>query len=147
MKKLVFLLWCATLIFTRLHASEDNSQVGDACRATVVEYIQNDYKVTLRLNSVSVSSLFDEIHRQTDLDFVYNTESLQIMPTISVTADNESVFSVLDRVFYNTDFVYKKSGNIIIINKKGEENKFMVTGKVIDDSGELLVGVTVQQKG
>ena len=147
MKKLVFLLWCATLIFTRLHASEDNSRVGDACRATVVEYIQNDYKVTLRLNSVSLSSLFDEIHRQTNLDFVYNTESLQIMPTISVTADNESVFSVLDRVFYNTDFVYKKSGNIIIINKKGEENKFMVTGKVVDDSGELLVGVTVQQKG
>ena len=45
---------------------------------------------------------------------------------------------------------FKKSGNIITVNKKEElqqDDKFLVTGEVKDDTGEPLVGVTIQQKG
>ena len=147
MRILVFIvLSCTTLISNCLYAFSYNEPNAGF---VVTEYTQVDYKVTLNLNGVSVSTLFDEIHRQTKLDFVYNTELLETVAPVSVTAEKESVFDVLNRLFNGTGFIFKKSGNIITVNKKEEpqqDDKYLVTGEVNDDTGEPLVGVTVQQK-
>ena len=147
MRILVFIvLSCTTLISNCLYAFSYNEPNAGF---VVTEYTQVDYKVTLNLNGVSVSTLFDEIHRQTKLDFVYNTELLETVAPVSVTAEKESVFDVLNRLFNGTGFIFKKSGNIITVNKKEElqqDDKFLVTGEVKDDTGEPLVGVTIQQK-
>ena len=147
MRILVFIvLSCTTLISNCLYAFSYNEPNAGF---VVTEYTQVDYKVTLNLNGASVSTLFDEIHRQTKLDFVYNTELLETVAPVSVTAEKESVFDVLNRLFNGTGFIFKKSGNIITVNKKEEpqqDDKYLVTGEVNDDTGEPLVGVTVQQK-
>ena len=147
MRILVFIvLSCTTLISNCLYAFSYNEPNAGF---VVTEYTQVDYKVTLNLNGDSVSTLFDEIHRQTKLDFVYNTELLETVAPVSVTAEKESVFDVLNRLFNGTGFIFKKSGNIITVNKKEEpqqDDKYLVTGEVNDDTGEPLVGVTVQQK-
>lgn len=123
----------AMLLYAPLHAS--TLEEGD--------------EVTLQLKDVPVSRLFDEIHRQTQLDFVYNTELLKDIPSVSASSDKEPVLSVLGRVFRDTGLEFKRTGNIITVHRTShspEQHTGYVSGKVTDESGEPLVGVTVLQK-
>jgi len=115
--------------------------------------VQEKERITLHLKNIPIGTFFEEVHKQTNLDFVYNTEQLRTMPTISVNAENELIYDVLERVFLNTDFSYRKTGNIISIVRRVESSsdktksgRPFVKGKVVDDAGEPLVGVNVQVK-
>ena len=146
---IIIMLLCTTLVPNYLYAISHENYSEESFLFVGEDYMQENYKVTLHLSGVSVSTLFNEIQKQTKLDFVYNTELLETITPISVTAEKESVFDVLNRLFNGTGFIFKKSGNIITVNKKEEpqqDDKYLVTGEVNDDTGEPLVGVTVQQK-
>ena len=146
---IIIMLLCTTLVPNYLYAISHENYSEESFLFVGEDYMQENYKVTLHLSGVSVSTLFNEIQKQTKLDFVYNTELLETITPISVTAEKESVFDVLNRLFNGTGFIFKKSGNIITVNKKEElqqDDKFLVTGEVKDDTGEPLVGVTIQQK-
>ena len=56
-------------------------------------------KVNLDLREVSVKTLFSEIQRQTNLHFIFNTEQTARLNKLTVKAKDETVKSVLDRVF------------------------------------------------
>ena len=146
---IIIMLLSTTLVPNYLNAISHENYSEESFLFVGEDYMQENYKVTLHLSGVSVSTLFNEIQKQTKLDFVYNTELLETITPISVTAEKESVFDVLNRLFNGTGFIFKKSGNIITVNKKEElqqDDKFLVTGEVKDDTGEPLVGVTIQQK-
>ena len=146
---IIIMLLCTTLVPNYLYAISHENYSEESFLFVGEDYMQENYKVTLHLSGVSVSTLFNEIQKQTKLDFVYNTELLETVAPVSVTAEKESVFDVLNRLFNGTGFIFKKSGNIITVNKKEElqqDDKFLVTGEVKDDTGEPLVGVTIQQK-
>jgi len=72
-------------------------------------------RVTLHLKKASVKELLEEIKKQTNLDFVYNAESVKKLKPITVKAKNELVSSVLERAFEGTGFTYLIEGNIITL--------------------------------
>lgn len=106
-------------------------------------------KVNLDLQGVSIKTLFSEIQRQTNLHFIFNTEQTEQLNKLTVKAKEESVKSVLDRVFEGTGFTYTFRDNIIMVRFEGKSsvqqaNKEMeIRGVVKDKSGEPLPGVTV----
>lgn len=106
-------------------------------------------KVNLDLREVSVKTLFSEIQRQTNLHFIFNTEQTARLNKLTVKAKDETVKSVLDRVFAGTGFTYTFRDDIIMVRFVGEEpvrqvNKEMeIRGVVKDKTGEPLPGVTV----
>ena len=106
-------------------------------------------KVNLDLQGVSIKTLFSEIQRQTNLHFIFNTEQTEQLNKLTVKAKEESVKSVLDRVFEGTGFTYTFRDNIIMVRFEGKNsvqqaNKEMeIRGVVKDKSGEPLPGVTV----
>lgn len=110
-------------------------------------------RVNLNLKAVSIKTLFEEIQQQTALSFVYNTELTGDLGQISVTARNETVETVLKRVFANTGLTYRFEDDIIIIRKDltppaaPQINTLAIRGAVKDDKGETLPGVTVVLKG
>ena len=59
-------------------------------------------RVNLDLKNVSIKVLFDEIQKQTNLFFVFNTEQAKSLCTFSVKAKDETVESVLNKVLENT---------------------------------------------
>lgn len=111
----------------------------------------SQYRVTLNVKNVGVMELFKEIQRKTNLYFVYNVDDLQSFQKLSVTARDEAVETVLQRVFgdKNLEFVYE--GNVIVVKPKTEEStpqeKLVVPGKVMDKAGVPLPGVSVLIKG
>ena len=108
-------------------------------------------RVSLNLKDVSIKVLFDEIQRQTDLSFVFNTEQAGNLGMFTVQAVDEAVESVLRRVLVNTRMTFEFDGRLIIIRpddeKKDAPEKITVKGTVKDEKGEILPGVTIRVKG
>lgn len=112
-------------------------------------------RVTLRLRNVSVKTLFQEIQKQTDLNFVFNTEQAGALKPISIDVRSETVDNVLRQVLSGSDLTYEFDGNLIIVRPASQfqaqvsqqVEEIKLTGKVVDENNELLPGVAVMIKG
>lgn len=118
----------------------------------VVELVNDDgQRVTLDLRNVTVKQLFDAIHQQTGMDFMYNTEQLASVPPVTVKATNEPVPSVLARVFGETDIVFKIDGKMVTVAKKGVvkagTQARKLRGTVLDKDNFPVIGAAVMIKG
>ncbi|MDR1414771.1 MAG: SusC/RagA family TonB-linked outer membrane protein, partial [Odoribacteraceae bacterium] len=101
-------------------------------------------KATLDLNGVTLTELFSEIQKQTNLSFVFNVEQTRGLGTLSVRAREEAVESILARVFSNTGMTFQRSGSLIVVHPAtAQQAKREVKGKVVDPAGMPLPGVTV----
>ena len=63
-------------------------------------------KVNLDLRDVSIKTLFSEIQRQTKLHFIFSSEQANRLDKLTVKATDETVKSVLDRIFEGTGYLY-----------------------------------------
>ncbi len=114
-------------------------------------FAQNE-RVTFHLTDVSIKHVLNEIQKQTQLSFIYNTEQLG---HISVEARNEEVASLLDRIFANTGLTWKMQDAIILISQSSpcakpqsqNEEFIQFSGIVTDASNTPLPGVTVKVQG
>ena len=114
-------------------------------------------RVDLDLKDVSLEVLCGEIQRQTSLYFMFNSEQVRQLGTVTVKAAGETVESVLRRVLAGSGLTFEFDGSLIVIapardgedeEKKDEApEKFNVTGTVKDNDGVTMPGVTIQVKG
>jgi TonB-linked SusC/RagA family outer membrane protein len=107
-------------------------------------------RVTLNLKDVSIKFLFDEIQKQTNLSFVFSAEQTRSLGRFSVQATDEELGSVLKRIFEGTDFRYEFEDDLIIVRKQeslSQVKELQITGRVVDEKGQPLPGVTVRLKG
>lgn len=106
--------------------------------------------VSLDMKNVSYFELFNEIHRQTGLRFIYNTNQFEGMGKINVSAQEQSVESVLTDLFANTPFSVSFLQNTVMVTMKpstdDEKKSVTVKGTVTDENKLPLPGVTVQLK-
>lgn len=106
--------------------------------------------VTLDLKNATIKQLFDAIHKQTGMDFLYNNEQLASFPRVSVKANQESVESVLRKAFTNSGFTFKVEGKMVTITKKGASNNQKLqklVGTVTDKDNYPVIGAAVVVKG
>ena len=109
-------------------------------------------KVSLNLKDVSAEQVFREIKRQTKYDFVYNEEQCRDLGKMSVNVKDEPVGKVLDKLLLDRGFSWDLlEGGIILIKVQSKSSdkrqEFKITGKVTDQSGEVLPGVAILIKG
>ena len=113
-------------------------------------YAQQE-RVSLNMKEVTVKMLLDEIQRQTDLHFIFNTEQTNSLGKVSIEVRNESVEAVLIRLFEGTDLTYSFRGNIIVVKRRedtrGQQEMLKITGKVVDEKKQVLPGVMVKLEG
>ena len=99
-------------------------------------------QVTLNFKQVTVRQVLNEIQRQTRLSFIYNTEQTEQLGQISIEAHNESVTSLLDRIFAGTGLTWKIQEDMILISQTTaettkrqqaqQEKMVILTGTVTD---------------
>ena len=119
-------------------------------------------KVTLRAKEMPVHKVFKEIEKQSGYYFVYAKEQASTMKPVNLNVSGADLKVVLDIVFKEQPYTYSITNNYIVLKEKDvvETIKitepifdplppppFMVSGKVLDDKGTPLEGVSVVLKG
>ena len=111
--------------------------------------VYSQQKVSLNLKSADFKKVITAIQKQTNYHFVFSERKIPPAKNISINVQNENVTSVLDQLLANTEFTYTQlDNNLIVITGKNEivANK-VVTGKVVDEKGIPLPGVSIKVKG
>ncbi|HEX5555788.1 MAG TPA: SusC/RagA family TonB-linked outer membrane protein [Chitinophagaceae bacterium] len=116
-------------------------------------------KLTLSLNDVKLSQVFSIIQQQTDYQFLYNDEDVEKAPSVSVSVKEATVPQILAICFKNYPLRYRIVNKTVVvlpglmeavklpIPVKIEMPQFEVRGKVTDQSGGSLAGVSIALKG
>ena len=117
--------------------------------ATFANGSAQDQRINLDLKQVSYYELFNEIHKQTGLRFIYNTNQLENMDPVSIQAENIKVQDVLSEVLNNTPFTFEYDKKVITLLRRMDDQKksLKITGKVVDAQKAPLPGVTVKLVG
>ncbi len=112
-------------------------------------------RLTLDAENATIKSILSKIENQSEFKFFYSS-NVDVEQTASISQKNKKVFDILDDLFEGTGIKYEVYGRQIALLDKGENFTFptetaaqqkAVTGKVTDDSGQPLPGVTVVIKG
>ena len=109
-------------------------------------------RLDLKMKDATISQVFDEIERQTEVYFFYNKSQIDENKTISVDFRNKSIDDILKSMFSDLSLTYEFVGKNVIVKASenqgsGIQQHKKVSGKVTDSTGAPLPGVTVLVKG
>ena len=125
-----------------------------ACFANLFAANTNVYAQEVDLSSTTLTTqeVMEEIESKTDYLFVYDKSEINLKKKISLNTKSSELDDILQALFTNTDIVYAKEGNNIVLMKKNsvQEQKQVtrkITGTVLDAKGEPVIGANVLVKG
>ncbi|GAB3325957.1 TonB-dependent receptor [Larkinella ripae] len=120
-------------------------------------------KVTLRAKQLEIKRVLRQIEQQTDVQFVYSSRLIPSRQKITYEVTSQNLDKVLDELLKPLGAGYEVSGKTIILRKENADapgTGFIptpaptetpvdqtVAGKVTDEKGEGLPGVSVLIKG
>lgn len=101
--------------------------------------------VTLELTNVSLYELFDAIHKQTGLRFLYNAEQMKAVPSVDVSVKNKKVCDVLTDVLAGTPLTTVFDKDLVMLVKRTEApqqkaKEIKIVGKVTDTQKQPIPG-------
>ncbi len=96
----------------------------------------------------SIREVFTRIENQSRYRFFFNDDFTNIDQSVDFSVKNENIEGILDRMFKGTDIGYRIMGNdLIVISSLKSAQTNRVQGRVTDQNGLPLPGVTVIVKG
>ena len=113
-------------------------------------------KLTLELKNESLTSALKKIESLTHFRFVYRNEEIGEIKNISLPRAERTVSETLSLILEKTHFTFREmKKNILIVRRedasidpvKTTPVEHQVRGKVIDDKGDPLAGVSIVLKG
>ena len=112
--------------------------------ASAATYSQ-DQLVSLKLHHSDVWQLFQEVKEQTGLRFVFNEDYAKDFPAVNVTAKNEKVQDVLNKVFASSNLECRFEDDVVFIVKREmaavAQQELSLKGKVTDLNGEWVLNI------
>src|SRR6185312_3542611 len=110
--------------------------------------------VTLSLKQVSLEKAFKEIRKQTGYSFVYTREQINKSNPVSINIKDASLSQALDICFTNQPLTFIIEDQHIIVKDRQDKTNALpgnaginITGKVINEQNETVVGATVAVEG
>jgi len=115
-------------------------------------------RITLRQRNAPLATIIKEIKRQSGYNFLYDAGALLKAPRISVNVVDVPLIEALNQCFEGLPLGYVIRDNNVIISKRNEVSDRVIetteisqqreiTGRVVDERGQPLEGVTVSIKG
>jgi TonB-linked SusC/RagA family outer membrane protein len=111
--------------------------------------------VTLKAKATPLYQIFKQVEKQTGYRFWYSGKMLGKNTPITISITNLSLKAALDKIFTDIPFTYEIVDQTIVVKEKPivserpkeKQDKQTITGTVIDENGEPLVGASVTIKG
>lgn len=111
-------------------------------------------RVSLEMRNATVEEVLNEIEAKSDYYFLYNSKLINVDRKVSVSINENSVESVLHKLFDGTDVDYKVNDRQIVLSLKTlntnsgiDQQVKKITGTVVDVTGTPVIGANVVVKG
>ena len=107
----------------------------------------------MEVQNKTVGEILKKIEKQSDFDFFFDNTLIDLNRRVSVTSRNSDIFKVLEKVFKGTNVKYSVLDKKIVLTinadnvQTAQQTTFKVTGKVVDENGEEIIGASVLEKG
>ena len=106
--------------------------------------------VSVKAERIPLTDLFSQIEKQSEFLFFYVDEEVQNIK-VNVKATNQQIDKVLAQALSETNLTYTINDRNINIVRKAyayqQRQTKRITGKVIDDNGEPIIGANIVEKG
>lgn len=120
--------------------------------------------IHIESQALTLGELISEIETQTDYLFIYSKNDIDTRQKVGIKTGDNQVGEVLQTALSNTDMTYVFANNYISLRKKAEKDPVndtkremsptpapaqskTVTGTVIDEYGDPVIGANVIEKG
>lgn len=112
--------------------------------------------ISLSIKKGTITEVFKAIEKQSDYKFFYNNTQIDLNNKFDINVSEATIERILNNVFDGTDITYTIIKNHVVLTnnssdknekKEAQQNGKRVVGKVVDASGEPLVGVNVIVQG
>lgn len=110
-------------------------------------------QITLTAQNQKIRQILKTVEKTSSYKFFYNTDLTNLDRVVSLSVTDATIETVMDKLLSGTDIAYKKEKeNLIVLTVKGLEQKGLVnskkiSGKVLDDNGEAVIGANIVGKG
>ncbi len=106
-------------------------------------------KISITANDISIKNLLKTIEKQTNYRFVYSNQTLSPEKKISLDLHEVTLDEAMKSMWRETNITYSlKENNLVIIYSALKDSKdVVVSGKVVDNEGLPLPGVSVRVSG
>jgi len=107
-----------------------------------------DLKIDFSNKSFTVGEVLATIEKNSDYKFLYRNDQIDLNRTIKIDPANKTIDGVLTSLFNKTGVNFRTvENNLVILSPDVLQKPKTITGKVTDDSGQPIVGVTISVKG
>lgn len=108
--------------------------------------------ITIKVSNQPIRDVLTLIEKQSKFVFVYNSATVNLDKRVTLNITSSSINEIMGQLLKNTTLAYEISDRQILIIAKTESQQsqaksITATGVVIDETGEPLIGVSVQAKG
>lgn len=113
-------------------------------------FAQSGMKITIQKENITVIEALKEVEKQSKLSVGYNDSQLIDKPAINLNLKNVDLEKALSIILKGTGFTYgikRNYINIIPQPKTGAVVIKQVTGRVVDEKNEPLIGVNIRVEG
>lgn len=141
------ILWRKMLMFMKLLSL----LLFGMCMSLHASVLSQEMKVSVNLHETELTTVLEELSRQSQCDFFYNYALIATKGKVSVKADDRELKFVLDELLPGLELTYSFDGNVVVIREKGEvknspQKPIHIKGVVVDEGNFPLPGVTVKLK-
>ncbi len=115
--------------------------------------VQAQINLSLDLQNVPLEQVFSAIEARTSYRFLYNKEQVDVTRKVSINVQNKDLRVVLSQLFVGTDVKYTLKNKQIVLSRTSEKQSHLVktlktvTGKIIDEKGDIVIGASIVEKG
>ncbi len=114
-------------------------------------------KASIKADNAALTKIFTELRKQTGYHFIYLMEDMREARPVSIHVRNAPLQTILDNIFANQPLTYEIRNKRVLVERKKtlatyqapdtrEILDIIVSGKVIDEEGRPLQGVSVSVK-
>jgi len=107
--------------------------------------VYSQTKISLRLEGVDLKKALSAIEAKSDFYFVYSEQKMISQLKVNINSVDQPVLEVLAKMLDKTGYTFEPmANNLIIIKPVG--NQQMVSGVIIDETGNAVPGVSIKVK-
>ena len=120
------------------------------CMSVSASVLSQNARVTVDMRNVALTTVLEELGKQSKCDFFYNYALMQTKGMVSVKAEKRELGKVLEELLPGLGLAFTFDRNVVVIREKVDDEKpksVRVKGYVFDKQKQSMPGVTVKVSG